>query len=273
MEKKAIDLLKKYTKHEQVRFTSRGNKAIFAAFKCAKKLNPGKYILVPDQGGWFTFLNYPKKLGFEVKSVKTNYGIIDLDDLKNKLKDASALIYTNPAGYFAEQPLKKIYDVCKKKCLVILDVSGSIGNTKDGSNADIMLGSFGRWKPVNIEYGGFISFKDEKNYIQSKEILNELYFDNTKLEISYGKLKNIKNRYSFFHRINKKIKKDLKDFNILHKDKEGINVVVAFSDEKEKEKLICYCEKNKYEFTLCPRYIRVNEKAISIEVKRMEEVK
>ena len=42
----------------------------------------------------------------------------------------------------------------------------------------------------------------------------------------------------------------------------------AFSFTKEKKELIAYCEKNGYEYTECPRYIRVLENAISIEVKR-----
>jgi len=270
MKQKVINLLETYTKHRITKLTSRGNTAIFAALKCARQLNPRKHILVPDQGGWLTFLSYPKKLGFEIKKVKTDHGIIDLDDLKNKIKDASALIYTNPAGYFAEQPINKIYKICKNNCIAILDASGSIGNNLcDGNYADIIIASFGKWKPVNLEYGGFISFKDKTNYECSRRILAELHFDNKKTSLLYEKLKNIKRRYDLFYKINKKIKKDLKNFRIIHKNKKGINVVVAFSDEKEKNKLINYCEKNKYQFTICPVYIKVNEKAISIEVKRI----
>ena len=164
MEKKIKALLKEYTKHDLVELADRGNSAVLAALKCAKKLRQGKHILVPDQGGWLTFLNYPLKLGFKVKKVKTGYGIIDLTDLRSKIENASAFIYTNPAGYFAEQPLKEIYEICRNKCLVILDVSGSVGDELcDGKYADIVVGSFGKWKPVNLGYGGFISFKDKDN--------------------------------------------------------------------------------------------------------------
>lgn len=269
MEQKIINLLKRYTRYKYIKLAQRGNKAIFAALECAKQLNPKKYVLIPDQGGWLTFLHYPKKLGFKIKRIKTNYGIINLNDLKNKMKNASALIYTNPAGYFAEQPVNEIYKICKNKCLVILDASGSISNC-NGNYADIIIASFGKWKPVNLEYGGFISFKEKKNYIQSKDMLNELSFDNKKLNLLYEKLKNLKKRYDLFYKVNKKIKKDLKNFRIIHKNKKGINVVVAFSNEKTRDKFINYCEKNKYEFTICPSYIRVNKKAISIEVKRLE---
>ena len=67
-----------------------------------------------------------------------------------------------------------------------------------------------------------------------------------------------------------KVKEDLKRFNIIHPDSRGINVVVKFSGDIEKAEIISYCNQNKLEFTLCPRYIRVNEKAISIEIKRID---
>ena len=48
----------------------------------------------------------------------------------------------------------------------------------------------------------------------------------------------------------------------------GHNVIVKFNTDEEKEKIINYCDKNELEYTLCPRYIRVEENAVSIEVKR-----
>ena len=73
----------------------------------------------------------------------------------------------------------------------------------------------------------------------------------------------------FLCRVCKKIKEDLKGFDIVHKDGNGLNVVVKFKDKSEKQKLIKYCKQNNYEYTMCPRYIRVLDKAISIEVKRL----
>lgn len=268
-----IDLLKKYTKHDYVELTSRGNTAIFAALYCTKKLNPERNIvLVPDQGGWLAYLKYPKKLGMEIAEVKTDYGIIDLKDLEDKSKEASCLIYSNPAGYFAEQPIKEIYEICKKNdCLVIMDVTGSIGSEFcNGEYADVIVGSFGKWKPVNLGYGGFLTAKKEEYFEKAEEIFNTTSFDEKYLPELSEKLKNIKQRYALFENINKKIKKDLKEFRILHENKGGINVIVEFSSEKEKDKIINYCKKNNYQFTICPRYIRVNEEAVSIEVKREE---
>ena len=82
------------------------------------------------------------------------------------------------------------------------------------------------------------------------------------------------------HKNNKKIKQDLKDFEIIHKNKKGINVLVRFKDEKERNKLINYCETNNFKYKLCKKvsntktsifsFIKVNENAISIEVQRLK---
>jgi hypothetical protein len=268
MDKKIAEILRRYTKHKHIFLAQRGNKAILTALKIAREINPKKYILVPDQGGWLTHLQYPNKLKFVIKRLKTDYGILDLKELEKNTKDASALVFENPAGYFAEQPLKEIYSICKKNdCLVILDASGSVGSELcNGNYADMIVASFGRWKPINLEYGGFISFNNENFLI--KDILKELEFDESKRGELLLKLRNVGNRYNNFQTINKKIKSDLKNYSILHADKKGINVVIRFGSEKEKDDIISYCEKNKYQFLICPSYIRVNEDAVSIEVKR-----
>lgn len=269
MKQQVMNTLKKLTNHNFIKLTSRGNTAIFAALYCARKINnTKKTILVPDQGGWFSYFKYPKMLQLVVKKVKTDYGIIDITDLKQKSKDACAFIYSNPAGYFAEQPIKKIYDVCKKNnCLVILDITGSIGNVNDFG--DFFVCSFGRWKPVNLGYGGFVSTNKKEYFEKPKEIFNTTSFDGKYFKPLLDKLLSLKQRYQLFEKINKKVKCDLKNFDVIHKEKRGINAIVNFLNEQEKEKIINYCKKHSLEYTLCPRYIRVNEKAISIEIKRL----
>jgi len=266
MKLKIIEKLKKLSHHKYVVLTSRGNSAIYIALSLAKRFSKGN-LLIPDQAGWLTYKHYPKKLKLKVKVVKTDYGVIDLADLGLKLKEASALLYQNPAGYFAEQPSKDIYRLCKGKCIVITDVSGSVG-TSMCNDSDISICSFGKWKPVNLGYGGFISF-DNKKYIDFVNSLKERLFFDGEYTALYDKLNLLDKKYKFYSEINKKIKRDLKDFKIIHKNKKGINVVVKFNTEQEKEKIIKYCQNNTYEFVLCPKYIRVNEKAVSIEVKRL----
>ena len=138
--------LKELTSHKYVEILTKGNSAIWSALQVAEK-----EVLIPEEGGWLTYPQYPKKLGLELSEVKCNNVILDLEDLKEKSKTADVLLYENPGGYHAEQPLKDIYSICQKNnCLVILDVSGSIGTKLcKGKYADIVIGSFGRWKPID----------------------------------------------------------------------------------------------------------------------------
>jgi hypothetical protein len=271
MKEEILGLLKRLSGHDFIRLTSRGNTAIYTALYCAKELNRKKQVLVPDQGGWFTYKKYPKQLDMKLLVVKTHYGLINIDDLKQKTKTANCLIYSTPAGYFAEQPVKEIYSVCKKnKCIVILDITGSIGKHDYGKFCDFSVCSFGEAKPVNLGYGGFVSACKKEYFDEPEDIFVTSSFEEGYYSRLLEKLKSLKERHRLFEKVNKKIKKELSDFEILHKDSDGINVIVKFKDENEKKKIIDYCEKNRLEFTICPRYIRVKEKAVSIEVKRLE---
>ncbi|MAG08029.1 hypothetical protein CMO89_01010 [Candidatus Woesearchaeota archaeon] len=296
-----LETIKKLSSHKYVILTSRGNSAIYIALSLAKKFSKGS-ILIPDQAGWLTYKQYSKKLKLGASELRTDYGVIQLNELKSKLKEASALIcqnarrnlqaffpdkshhksknygaiiYQNPAGYFAEQPSKEIYSLCKGKCTVICDVTGAVGTSMcNGNSVDIMVCSFGKWKPINLGYGGFISFNDKAYLEFTKKLMEEkpnLSFDDSSGRYSQllNKLNTLNKKQKLFSEINKKIKNDLKGFEIIHKDKRGVNVIVKFNDEAEKEKIIKYCSTNNYDFVLCPRYIRVNEKAVSIEVKRL----
>lgn len=272
---KIKDRLRKLTGHNIIELTSRGNTAIFAALYLARQATlvdkkiVKNIVLIPDQGGWFTYRKYPKMLGLEAKEIETDKGIIDAESII-KDKKVLCLLYANPAGYFAEQPYKEIYSHNKKNNIItILDVTGCIGDgIKYGNYADILVGSFGEYKPVDAGYGGFVSVKDKDIHSKGKEIFNTDPFDESYAKKLFERLGSLDKRYLHFDKINKKIKNDLKDCDIIHKDKKGINVVIRFRTEPEKERLINYCERNNYPFKLCPMYIKVNEKAISIEVQR-----
>ena len=62
------------------------------------------------------------------------------------------------------------------------------------------------------------------------------------------------------------------DFNVLHKKLRGLNVIIKPMKESDKEDIIDYCQKKGFEYTECPRYIRIEEDAISIELKRIDQV-
>jgi hypothetical protein len=252
-------LLQKLTNHQHITITTRGNAAIKAAIRLA-----GGKILVPEEGGWLSY----KKSDFQ--AVKCQDSVIDLRDLEKKLstKNFTALIYMNPGGYFANQPMKQIYQLCQKyKCLVILDVSGGIGTDMcDGNFADIIVCSFGRWKLIDVGGTGFISFKTEE---LAKKATVTAIDDPRVISIIKEKIEKLPSRINFIMERRRKVGKDLSKFNILHKEDEAPNLVVAFKNLEEKKKIIAYCEQHELEYTECPRYIRVNKQAISIEIKRL----
>jgi len=263
-----LEQLRNYTHHKHIKLTNSGDAAIFVALATAKKLNPREFILIPDQGGWFSYPIYPKYHGFAVKELKTGAGVIDLEDLKQHVSTASAILVSSFAGYIAEQPMQEIIAICHEHgCLVIEDVSGSIGDDIlcDGQS-DIIIGSFGKWKIVDVGHGGFISCAQDA---LDKDALR-LAKQNIDLDLLQKKLEAAPKRLAALIAEATKVKADLKDLNIVHPDKRGVNVAIRFSSEEEKQRILDYCQKQSYEHTLCPRYIRVNEQAISIELKRKQ---
>lgn len=217
------------------------------------KLNKPK-VIIQDQGGWLSY----KKFGN--MEIKTDYGLINLNDLREKADENSVLLVNSLSGYIALQNMHEILDTCRdRKCVVINDVSGSIG-TKEARFGDVIVGSFSKWKPINLGYGGFIA-SDKKLGIEEN-------FDLNKINDLKEKILNLNKRRRFLINTCKKIKKDLNNYDIIHKNKEGLVVVVKFNNIEEKEGIIKYCNDKKLEYTICPRYIRVNENAVSIEVKR-----
>lgn len=265
-----IDNLKNLLGHPVIELCDRGNSAIEASFRSAMRLSSRKKVLIPDQGGWISYEKIPPKLGLDIVRVKTNDGLIDLDDLALKAQDALLFIFAEPAGYFVYNQLDKIYSICKAKgCVVIGDATGSIGDSFEGNFVDIAVGSFGRWKPLDFGKGGFISFAQLDFYEKCKDL-----FPLKKADSYDGlneKIKGLEKRYSFLHKLSRKVKDDLANFNVLFKEQDSLVVVVAFSDELEKQKILDYCDKEDLPYTLCPRYIRVLRDAISIEVKRLVE--
>jgi hypothetical protein len=260
MQSEINKLLQKYTGHKDIRLCQRGNAAIFAAFVIAKKAGI-KTILIPDQGGWMSYRTYPELLGLHLKVLKTDLGLINPEAIEPN----SALIMTTLAGYAAEQDVEEIYEECKKKkTILILDITGTIGHKHD---SDIALGSFGHWKVVDVGFGGFISCRTDL-FRLGNEIFSTFAFCEEKYPLLLEKLKKAPDRLEGFFKIQEKIKKELKNFTIIHPERKGINVIIQFSNETERKEIVNYCEKNSYEFVICPKEHRVLIDAISIEVKR-----
>lgn len=259
---KIITLLKDYTKHNCIKLTNSGNLAIFTAFFAAKQKGISE-VLIPDQGGWLTYKTYPTIFGMKVTELKTNYGILDLEELK-KHKN-KALIFTSFAGYFAEQPRDEIIKICKENNIYLIE-DASARLTKCNGEADIILGSFGKWKLVDNHHGGFISFKNPEDYPDGIKCLTRpVNLDYSKL---LSHLEKAPERLVKLMQKCDKIKKDLSNHEVIYPDKQGIVVVVKYKTDEELQQLKDYCKNNNLQFTICPRYIRVETQAISIEVKR-----
>jgi dTDP-4-amino-4,6-dideoxygalactose transaminase len=266
-----LTLLRTFTGHRHIFLTSRGNESIVAALRSARSLHPEKRtLLIPDQGGWLTYRTEPKKHGLNIIEVKTDNGVFvpsALAELVAKHRPLG-LLYQHPAGYFAEQPVKEIYEACGRSCIVILDVSGIIGSGPLGDYADIMLGSFGHWKPVGLGYGGFISTSRSGIAQELRGHVRDPGFSREQEKELTEALSTAAGRLSRHQSECERIKRELKGYPIIHPEKKGIVVVVEYATDAEQKGIIEYCERHKYPYTLCPRYIRVLRHAVSIEVKR-----
>lgn len=260
--KKLIQL----TGHSQVVLTPSGNSAIFTALSLSGK----KKVLIPDQGGWLTYPTYPGVLGKNVVEIKTKNALIDLGDLKDKADADSVLLYDNPGGYFVEEPIQKIFEICQTAgAQVILDCTGGLGTDMcDGKYADFLVASFGEDKPVNAGYGGFISLKADSNKETIKTLKTLFPVDESKLETIFQKLESLPQRINFLSETRKKVLTDLKSYNIIYPQSRGYTVVIRCDKETRKE-IEEYCQKNNLEWTPCPRYIRLMDEGISIEIKRL----
>ncbi len=277
--KKAVQAkLADLTSHSYVEITTRGNTAITAALSI---LPSNKKVIIPEEGGWLSYRTAPLKLGLGLVEVKCNDSKIDLHDLSSLLAkgNCSALLYQNPGGYFAEQPMAEIYALCREKnCLVIMDASGSLGTKYcDGNYADILVGSFGEWKLVEAKVGGFVSANDGDLFQRARKKV-ELLNDWDSFKTILQKLDALPERINFLTKRRKQVILDLLPYNIVHDDDFGLVVVIKYPPEKNKaekikESVIKYCGQNFLEWTECPRYIRLNKPGISVEIKRLAESK
>ena len=211
-------------------------------------------LLIPDQGGRGIFL--AQKDNFNVVKVKTHLGALLLTHLRTIANEKSMLLMSSLGGFFVKQSMREIDEICKiKNTLLINDVSGSIFSY-DAGYGDVVIGSF---KPSGFNYGGFIACDEKLN-------INE-NFDMAKIPDLIDWIEDLNARLVKVKDKCRKVKEDLKDFEVVHRESDSLVVVVRYRSDEEKSNILKYCEDNKFEYLECPRYSRVKEKAISIEVK------
>lgn len=256
-----ISSLQELTGKKHVILCESGDHAIRTVMRLAKNKGLSK-AFIPDQGGWLTYKDYAKKQGLQVVELKTDSGVINPEALA---VDASGFLMLNSlAAYAFEQPMKEISEA-SKNVLLANDISGSIGR-KHLMLGDVLLCSFGTDKPVNANYGGCLATNDD---VVAKFLSKHSSFDKTKLLVVEKALKALPARLKMFEQARDKIKQDLAKHDIVHKEHAGINVIVKYANNAEKNVITNYCQQNNYSFTECPRYIRVLEPAICVEVKKL----
>lgn len=263
-----MDKLQKFVEKDICILTSRCNKSIRFALKTAKnyfsKNGVVPKLLIQDQGGWMTYSQFAKKEKLELITLETKKGKLLLSELK-KHHDSILLIHSMP-GYCYKEDMKKIAKICKQNNIFLInDCCGSIG-TEDAKYGDILVCSFGKYKPLSIGKGGFIAYNDEISEYAKPEPHS---IDEQKLA---KELINLPKKLAALKKIKTDIEKEIKKNDlgeIMNKD-QGINILIK---PKTREKLIKYCDDKKLYFTECPRYIRSNIKGICIEIKRKGDIR
>lgn len=277
----AENKLKTFTGHNDAKLVNSGNAAILTAMNSI-----GGPILIPDQGAWNGFKQIAKFLNKELITIKTDEGLINntylenvLDENKDKLaiyndEKRPALFLTSFAAYTAEQNIKSIANFCHDNNIILVeDASGAITDSKkrlaNGNYSDILIGSTGSPKIINVQDGGFITTNLSSVFEKSRLILktcktSEITASGIATELDFGS----KNLDKTINAVNY-LKKSLND--VIHKNKRGINVIVTSDDPKH----MSYNLRQEFDLngqgmvTKCPNYNRLKEKAVAIEIKNL----
>lgn len=267
MNSKLQKKLQELTGKKYILLTNRCNTAIEICYRILQ----ASIIAIPDQGGWTHYKRIAKKHKITLEKIKTDRSLI----LTEK-QEYDNIVLTEPIGYARSLDRKKL----TAKNLFIIDCSGSIGQEyiKD-YDADVFLASFGKWKPVNLKYGGVFATNNKELFEKAQEILNSSEhfgdthkFKTTKEEELLQQLEKLPDRYAFLQAKVQDVKKDLQEKKISFiADEHALVIIAPFTSIEEKEKIISYCEEKELPYTKCPRYIRYENNAISIEIKRLEE--
>lgn len=257
------------TSHKYSKIVNSGNSAIFTVMGNFQ----GK-IMVPDQGGWSGFIKIAKLLGLELVYLPTDGGLINPDLLKDVLikEKPKALFLTSFAGYTAEQPIKEIFNICNEEEVVLVeDASGALGDETDrlanGKHSHIIVASTGSPKIVNVGNGGFIS-TDRKEVLETP--LKFLQADHITCAGISQEIKHAPITFSQTISSCSYLKEELND--VFHKDKRGINVICKADNPNKLAKELRAAIKvhNMGMISKCPRYDRILESAVALEIKNLD---
>ncbi len=254
-----------------VKPVSSGNCAIFAVVSAID----GK-VMIPDQGGWRGFRDYPELMGREVCTLETDLGVVDTETLDSELRRQRprALFLTSFAGYIAEQNIKEIATICRENSVYLVeDASGAIG---DGvlarGDADITVCSTGAPKILNVLSGGFVS-TDRGGIIDAAAgVSAACRISPVTCAGIIEELKNAPKVVETLVRYSALLKEELG--GVVHRDLRGISVGFETDDQKNFAKRArengLVTNLNQGILTTCPRYERFLKKGVVVELKKLD---
>jgi len=192
-----------------------------------------------------------------ILAARDNKKEIDMKDLISKCQN-KILLLNGMASSFAEQPVSLLLDVCKEKnCSIINDVSTSL-NLSSARLGEYSLCSLDKSSFINLGYGAFFASNAELNLAEN--------FDKSKINDLNEKLSAMDSRVKYLSWANAKVKVDLNSFEILHRDKRSISILIRFDTLMEKRRLVSYCEKSQLPYEIAPKYLKSNPNLIAIEI-------
>lgn len=262
------------TNHKHCQLVNSGNGAIFIGISSITG-----HLIIPDQGAWHGFKQIAKFLNIPILTIKTNLGLIDLESLKDTIKDLdpnkrNGLILTSFTAYTAEQNIKEISKIAHENGIILIeDASGAIcdikGQLANGNYSDIIVCSTGSPKILNVGDGGFISTNDKSIFDDNKILLNsfksnEITASGIATEIAFAS-KNLDDLI----KATTYLKNNLN--NVVHSDLRGINLIIKDDNPKD----LAWNLKNEFKLdshgmiTKCPNYNRLKIKGVAIEIKNL----
>ncbi|MEE9564340.1 MAG: hypothetical protein V3V63_01380 [Candidatus Hydrothermarchaeaceae archaeon] len=248
-----------------------GNCAILAAVSAID----GK-IMIPDQGGWRGFKDYPDLMGKEVCILETDLGVVNTDALDSELRkhNPGGLFLTSFAGYIAEQDIKEIAKICRENSVCLIeDISGAIGDKiLARGDADITICSTGAPKIVNVLSGGFVSTDHKEILDRSARVTSACRISPV---ICAGITEELKNAPDIVERLVKYsaiLKEELED--VVHRDSRGVCAGFEIDNPKRFVKRArengLVTDANQGFLTACPRYERFLKNGVVVELKKLD---
>ena len=227
--KQIADILN--VKNNEIIYTSGASESNNLAIKgiCLKYQNRGKQIITTnfEHSSVSGPISYLKSLGFEISYINHNeFGLIDLEHLKNLLRDDTILVSINAVNSEVgiRQPIEEVGNILKNypKCFYHVDLTQMIGKEKvDLTNID--LTSFSAHKFYGIKGVGCLIKKENvllEPLIHGGKSTTE-YRSGTPshpLIVSISKAmrlayNDIDKKYEFVFNLNKYLKEELKKYD------------------------------------------------------------